>query len=280
VRAVNAMAEVGLVVGRELRKNFRSVKGIVLAVLTLLGGFGVSMLLVWAEQMRRDTNGLTPEMVKAGQMQLLAKVYGEEQGRYLADAPDVLLVLLNITVWLGPLLIALMSFDALSGEIQYRAVRYWTVRTRRSSYYAGKFLGVWAVVSAITLAMSAVIWAVTIARGYSAAGPTLGWGIRFWLVSLPLSAAWCGIATLVGSQFRTPILSLLVIFATFFVVWLVRVVAGVAGWNWLAHIYPNFYDSYMLSPRIEEALKGFGGCAAFVVLTLGAGILLFQKRDV
>jgi ABC-type transport system involved in multi-copper enzyme maturation permease subunit len=274
------MAEVGLVVGRELRKNLRSVKGILLAALTLLGGFGVSMLLVWAEQARRSAKQLTPEMVKAAQEQLLSEVYGEEQGRYLADAPDVLLILLQITVWLGPMLIALMSFDAVSGEIQHRAVRFWTVRTRRSSYFAGKFLGVWAVVSAITFAMSAVIWGVTIARGYAPFGATLSWGLRFWLVSLPMSAAWCGIATLVGSQFRTPILSLLVIFATFFVIWLVRIVAGVAGWHWLAHVYPNFYDTYLLSPNIADALRGFGGCAAFVALTLGPGMLLFQKRDV
>jgi ABC-type transport system involved in multi-copper enzyme maturation permease subunit len=274
------MSEVGLVVGRELRKNFRSIKGILLAALTLLGGFALSMLLVWGEQLRAEQEGLTKEAIQATQLKVLSRAYGEEQGRYLADAPYVLLVLLKITVWLGPLLVALVSFDSLSGEIQHRTVRYWTVRTRRFSYYAGKFIGIWAVVSSITLAMSLVIWIVTVARGYAPFGTTFSWGIRFWVASLPLSAAWCGVATLVGSQFRVPILSLLVICATFFVLWVLWIIGNVADVMWLAHVYPNHYDTYLLSPKVEDALKGFGACAAFIAVTIAAGALLFQRRDV
>ena len=41
-----------------------------------------------------------------------------------------------------------------------RRVRYWTLRTRRASYFVGKWLGLWATVSAVTFAMHALIWIV------------------------------------------------------------------------------------------------------------------------
>ena len=47
---VSPFAEVQLVTARELRKSFRSVKGIVLAALSIAGGAGVSMLFAWLER--------------------------------------------------------------------------------------------------------------------------------------------------------------------------------------------------------------------------------------
>ena len=55
---------------------------------------------------------------------------------------------------------------------------------------------------------------------------------------------------------------LLVIFATFFVLWVLWIIGNVAEVPFLIHLYPNHYDTYLLHPRIEETLKGFGGCAA------------------
>jgi ABC-type transport system involved in multi-copper enzyme maturation permease subunit len=279
---VNPLLEIGLIVSRELRKNFRSVKGIILIAISLLGGTAIALGLMKLEEFKRTKLAdVSPEAIRGMREEALGQFYADPaMGKYLADAPEVLLIVLNITVWLGPMLIALLGFDSISGDVQHRSVRYWTVRSRRWSYMVGKFFGLWTIVSAITLVMHAFIWVLVVARGDATVGTTLAWGVRFWLVTLPISAAWCGIATLIGSLFRSPILALLVTFAAFFVVWLVYVIGGVSGTEAMMFVYPNNYDKWLLSPRIERVGAGFGICATFAAATMGLGSFLFSKRDV
>ena len=279
---MNPLLEIGLIVQRELRKNIRSVKGIILITISLLGGTAIALLLMKIEEFKRTKLAdMTPEALHGFREEGLSQFYNDPaMGKYLADAPEVLLIVLNITVWLGPLLIALLGFDSISGDVQHRSVRYWTVRSRRWSYMVGKYVGLWTIVSAITLVMHAFIWVLVVARGDATLGTAMSWGIRFWLVTLPISAAWCGIATLIGSLFRSPILALLVTFATFFVAWLVYVIGGVSGTEAMMFVYPNNYDKWLLSPRIDRVAIGFGACAAFAVGTMGLGAFLFSKRDV
>jgi hypothetical protein len=144
----------------------------------------------------------------------------------------------------------------------------------------GKCLGAWAAVLAVTLAMNAIVWVGTTVVGQLSFGYVLGWGLRFFLVSVPISAAWCGIAMLVGSQFKTPMLSLLVIFGAFFALWLLRIIAGYASAEWLAYLYPNFYDKLLLSPKPGDAAKGVLGTGLLAVLTTIAATQLFRRRDI
>jgi hypothetical protein len=51
VTPVSPISEVRFVAQRELRKSFRSAKGIVLLVLSLLGGTAVTLLLAWVQQL-------------------------------------------------------------------------------------------------------------------------------------------------------------------------------------------------------------------------------------
>jgi ABC-type transport system involved in multi-copper enzyme maturation permease subunit len=279
---VNPVVEIGLIIARELRKNLRSIKGLILFALSLLGGTAISLGLLKLEEFKRTKlHDLTPEAIRAMREEGLTQLFHDpDMGKYLADAPEVLLIVLTLTVWLGPLLVALLGFDAVSAEVQHRSVRYWTVRARRWSYMVGKFFGLWAIVSAMTLSMHAFIWILVVARGDATFGTTLAWGLRFWAVTLPISAAWCGIATLVGSLFRSPILALLVTFASFFVLWLAWIIGGVSGAEPLMYAYPNFYEEWLLSPRIERAGLGLAACTAFAAATMGLGSYLFVKRDV
>ncbi len=276
---MNPLNEIGLVVRRELRKNLRSVKGVVLTLLSILGGTGTAALIV--QYFHRKFSQVSAEEIRIGQQELFTEIYKDPvMGSYMSTAPLSLVIMLELTIWLAPLLIALSSFDAISGDIQHRTVRYWTVRTRRVSYYVGKFFGVWATVSAITLAMDLCMWIVAVVKG-EALGATMSWGVRFWLVSLPISAVWCAIATLVGSLFRTPIMALLVTLSTFFAVWLFGFAIGRgADIHWMTYIYPNRYDAMLLSPRIENAGAGLGICAGFAAMLTAAGIALFQRRDI
>lgn len=279
---MSPVAEISLVVQRELRKNLRSAKGIVLAALSLLGGSSVALLMVkYQDFKRRELGELSAEQLHELREKALLKAYGDEDmARSLAEAPEVLLALLLLTIWLTPLLVALMGFDSVAPDIQHRSVRYWTLRTRRWSYFVGKWAGLWATVSAVTFAMDLVIWLVCIARGEATAAQTLSWGLRFWAISLPMSAIWCGIATLVSSLFRSPILALLLTFAAFFVIWVVYLIAVVAGVDWVAYIYPNHYDHLLLHPAAHKLGAGLGACLGLTTLYVSAGSFLFVKRDV
>jgi hypothetical protein len=144
----------------------------------------------------------------------------------------------------------------------------------------GKFLGTWGVVSFITLCMHAFIWIVVLVRGDATLGVTLTWGLRFWLVTLPIGAAWCGLVTFIGSLFRVPLIALLVTGGAIMMLWVVYLIGGLTTHHWMMYIYPNFYDKLLLSPRIDQVAAGFGGCLALVASTMGLGSYLFAKRDV
>ena len=220
------------------------------------------------------------ELVHNGRVKALTPLYGEITAKYIADSPEVIFAGLIITIWLTPMLIALLGFDSFAGDVQHRTIRYWTVRARRGSFFAGKFLGLWTTVSAVTLAIHALIWVVCIARGEATAAETLSWGIRFWVVSLPMSAAWCGVAVLVSSFFRMPMVALLTTFAAYFALWLVWVIGVASDTSALLYFYPNYYDKLLLSPQLWTAASGFGACALMATLCVGGGTLLFSKRDV
>jgi ABC-type transport system involved in multi-copper enzyme maturation permease subunit len=237
------------------------------------------MLFAWIDRMQREhaPPDLSPEDMHA---LIFAQLYEPETAKRLADCPYSLWMMFNASLWFAPLLIALLDFDAVSGELQHRTVRFWTVRTRRSSYMIGKFLGGWLAVLAVTLGMNVIVWGATAKASGLPLGSVIVWGLVFFAVSIPITAAWCGIATLAGSQVRSPMMSLLFIFAAFFAIWLVRIAAGAEQITWLTYFYPNAYDAYLLSPKLLGVAKGLLGTGLIAGLTAGAATLLFQRRDV
>lgn len=276
---MSPFAEVQLVTARELRKSFRSVKGIVLAAVSVAGGAAVAMLFAWLDRVQRENlpAGLD---VHDAQEKFFSGVYAPETAKRLADCPYSLWMMLIATLWLAPLLVALLDFDAVSGELQHRTVRFWTVRVRRSSYMLGKYFGACIAVLAVTFGMNVIVWGATGVVGGLPVASVLRWGIEFFAVSIPISAAWCGIATLVGSQSRSPMLSLLFIFATFFGLWLARVGSGLSKAAWLAYLYPSAYDSFLLAPDAPTVAKGLLGTGLIAVLTTAAAVFIFERRDV
>lgn len=276
---MSPLVETRIIFLRELRKNFRSAKGIALAVLTLLGG--AAMALVWSKVAEAigEREGRSPIDSAA-----LAFVYGEETGKWLQDAPFVLFTLLMATMTFSPLLVALMGFDAISGDIQHRTVRYWTLRSRRASYFVGKWAGLWATVAIVTLVMDVIIWVVnirgTMAHDASAVSHTLSWGLRFWVITTALAAVWSGIAVLVSALFRTPIVALLVTVATFFTLWVSSLVFGYFHMDALVYIHPNHFDRLMLVPHVPQFLGGIAAALAMAAAYVVAGSLALSQRDV
>jgi hypothetical protein len=105
--------------------------------------------------------------------------------------------------------------------------------------------------------------------------------VRFYLISLPIIGAWCGIATLVSSFFRTPFFALLITCATFFTMFFAGAIVGrSAHIEMLQWIYPNTYDAWMLSPDTQHALTGLLVMLGYAAATTAAGALVLTWRDV
>jgi ABC-type transport system involved in multi-copper enzyme maturation permease subunit len=276
---VDSLREIGLIVARELQKDLRSAKGILLFVLSLLGGTVTALL---AEQLGHVTGGqMSAEQASLMRAGLLSQKYGDvATGQYLAGAPFVLIVILWITVTLGPALNALMGFDAIAGDTQHRTVRFYSVRVRRSSYYVGKLLGTYVAVSAVTLMASVCVWVVVLLRAEAGVPQLASWGLRLWASSLPMSAAWCALATLLSSVSRPPILALLSMLGASFALWIVHTVAELSHIDFVVYLYPNHYDAWLVSPDPGRVAVGVIACFGLAAALACGGIALFQRRDV
>jgi len=281
--SVNWLSEVGLIAGREIKKNFRSIKGIILLVISLLGAGGVALLLAWIQ--KQDMAEFPEAEVQEGWHKALASKawYGEgDLADYVSHSPKTLFLMMWATIWLTPLIMAIIGFDGIAGELQNRTVRYWNVRSRRWSYYLGKVLGLWAVVSMFTLMIHASVWGVSMIFGLAPATQIIKWGLRLYAVTVPIAGAWCGISTLVSSNFRVPILALLATCLVFFVLWMLKGIGLVMHdtMDVLIYLYPNTYDEWLLSPQPKRVLAGVAACIAFWAVTTGVGSFVFTKRDV
>lgn len=155
---MNPLLETWLVAARDCRKNVRSAKGLVMLGISLLGAFACTLKLPKFEDLLNNVQKLDTEQLHSAKAQVFGKLYGDEAtGETLANAPIKLVILFFIAVWLVPLLVMIIGFDGISSDLQYRSVRYWTIRTRRPSYYVGKFLALWIIIGLVTLVMQVVI---------------------------------------------------------------------------------------------------------------------------
>jgi ABC-type transport system involved in multi-copper enzyme maturation permease subunit len=203
----------------------------------------------------------------------------ESIAKHLAPAPAALWALFWGTLKFLPLLVLVVGFDQLAGEIQHRTIRYTVGRAYRASIVLGKALGTWAVVSIMMLVLHLTVWVIVLARGQYALGPVLSWGGRFWLFSSICAAAYVGYAAAVSSFFRTPIVALFAGAGGGAALWLAFYAckwwAPPAMWA-----FPNAYESLLVLPSAGQVA---GGCALFVVWGAACVLLatfVMVKRDV
>lgn len=280
-------------VQRELRKSFRSIKGIILSVLTVAGGGGLAMLFAQSDDIRKkrmDEKNISPEVLLEAKKKLFGWWFMDEKtGDHLGSAPGLIFFLFAVSLVLMPAVVLLLGFDSVSAERQHRTVRYWTVRSRRSSYIIGKWLGLWATCGIVALGMHALIWIVCTARGEAPFADIVSWGFRFWCASMPILGMWCAVSVFISSLMRVPIIALLTTAGIFFVWWLVYIPFWVGGHNDpevigsptpILYIFPNFYDRFLLSPQIGPFLTGLAVCFGFAAAMLAGSSALFAKRDV
>ena len=301
---MSPVAEIRLIAVRELTRSVRSVKGIAVGAITLLGAIAASFLVVFMQSADVEKAG-SREALTELHRQIIEKQTGDAAlAGYLASMPEALTTFLGITVWLGPLLVALLGFDLVAGELQNKSVRYWAVRSRRSSYFAGKLLGLWALVGLVTLVLDLIVDVVAVAKGVVTGHELLVFAPRSWLVAFLIAGAWAAIATFISSCFRQPIVALLTTFGTFFVLWVVSAVGSalrlrevliaaaaaadtpdappphLPAMHWYEYLYPNNYKELLLSPESKSVVIGLMLVLAYVIVAIAGGSVLFRRRDI
>ncbi len=278
---MNPLAEIVALFVRELLRSLRSGKAVILATLSFLVGSALALGITRLEESELIRSASDPAHMMEFREQAYSAFVGMSAAHKLVESPLEVAGIAWINVFFCPLLITLIGFDAMSSDLQFRSVRYFTSRARRSSIYLAKMLGVFALISTILLVIASLGWTVVIANGIAAPAVTLKWGVRFWISTLPIVLAWTSIAMLIGSQFKTPMLSLLTTFVGFFGVW----VFGVAFSHYfhseaLGWIYPGTFTPMLITLEPADLGKGLAGTLGSTVLTSGLGVYLFTQRDV
>ncbi len=282
---MSPIEEAALTAQREIRRNLRSTKGIAMFVLFFLGGAVPSVIQVL---LQRSADGrrfaeLPADLKREAFQVVLEKLtYDTPTATHLSYCPPTLfLILYKGTLLFVPLLILLVGFEQIAGDIQHRGIRYLAGRARRSAIVAGKALGTWAVIAVMILVLHLTVWISMLIFGTDTVGAIAAWGPRLWLFSTVYAAAWVGVTALVSSFFRTPIVSLFVGGALFFGLWIThKIFAFIDATQGVTWIYPFAYVDLLES---AEPLRVIGGVAALLawgaLMVVGASVVM-NRRDI
>lgn len=280
---MSPLREAGLTALREIRRNLGSTKGIAMFVLFFLGGAVPSVLQVlFLKIVDQNTMAEAPDEVKRQLFeQGLLKLYEPDTAHYLSACPPVLFGLFRGTLLFVPLLILLIGFEQIAGEIQHRSIRYIAGRARRESIVAGKALGVWGVTATMMLVLHFTVWIVMLAQGGTQASAIFAWGPRLWLFSVAGAGAYVGLVALISSFFRTPIVALFVGAAVLFGVWLTNTVLGIfpttKPGTWA---FPATYETLLVSHQPLQVLGGVAALLGWGAVMVTAAALIVKRRDV
>ena len=215
----------------------------------------------------------------------------------IAHLPAVLLVAFSATTLLLPLLVALMGFDQLAGEVGPKSMRYLIVRVRRTGIVMGKYLTQLTLLAAIlalcALAMVGTAKALTPELAWS---ETLVWGLKLIIAMVVIGVAYAALTTLCSAVASSGALALFVNIIVLFVFWFVGVVGnrvllpGTVGVgldsfkeaSWLAYVrylVPSEFEHHLLSPDPLEYGTGIIAYLGFALVFLGLAREALARRD-
>jgi ABC-type transport system involved in multi-copper enzyme maturation permease subunit len=277
------MSALTLTVAREVRKNLQSAKGIAMVSLFLLGGLTPALLRAIVNQ-KTEGFGLDKmgdEGLRTLKIKLLTERFHDEAiAKYLADCPTTLLGLFEGTLFFLPPIILLVGFDAICGETQHRTLRYLINRAPRPTLVAGKMLGIWAVVAAMTLVLNVAVWVVALIQKDGSVAQMLSWGGRLWLLSVIFAGAYVGLTTMLSALFRTPAVSLFVGVAVLFAMGVLNLAFGFfESTQQLTYLFPSTYEKWLLSPEPGRVGGGIGVLLAWAATCLLGATDLVRRRD-
>ncbi|MBL8680690.1 MAG: ABC transporter permease subunit [Myxococcales bacterium] len=282
------LSEVLLTFGRELKRTLRSGKGLGGLLLFLVGGAGVAIVL-FSFLERAEFYTARPETRTMMRRQVLSAMYDGVSGKdqivdYLVSAPEPIMAFYPLTAFFLGIITMVWGFDTIAGDVQYRTIRYVTLRARRPSLVIGRWLALWVSGVIVSLVVSLILWAGLASKGPYDTSAVFHYGLRTWIATVTLSAWYSALTVLASSLFRTPVLALLTAGGSATVLWFLNKLSG-AGWapSWLkaAHdALPGAWDDRLIGPGIAQWGAGSGVCLLWSALALVAASAIVSKRDV
>ena len=298
-RAVEEYSDIAVIWRGELGRAIRSGWAIALVILFL---FGEGLLLMVVGFLTRGVGqmsgggGAMPLEQKKNLLSLFTN-NSEATIEAIARLPLVLLVAFSATTLLAPMLIALMGFDQLAGEIRPRSMRYLIVRVRRTSIVLGKYLTQLTVLAGIlvlcTVAMVGTAKGLNVDFSWT---DTLKWGGKLVVAMLVIGVAYAALTTLCSAAASSGALALFVNIIVLFVFWFISVVgnrvrlpgAPAEGleslkeesvWGYIRYLVPSEFEHHLLSPDPMEYGTGLLAYAGFALVFLGLAKLVMSRRD-
>jgi ABC-2 type transport system permease protein len=306
---VEGLRETWVVAGAESRRTLKSARIIVLFLLfAMFTGLVTLVLGLISAQLQTQAATLTGEGTQQAQAAMDAARTGllgfffdwdRDFIESLEQLPLIVLLVFRVVLFFLPFYVAVMAFDQLSGELGPRAIRYLTVRSRRSSVLLGKFLANAALLALLVGLVNAGVFLYGYLTSDGFGGGALAlWALRLWLAALVYGLAWLALTTVCSALFRAPVLSLVFNFFVLFALWLVDRIGsafverplGPDGFpgpeqttSWAAalrFVTPSHWSTGLLHPNLEPFAVSGGALLGFTLLYLLAAWAILRARDV
>lgn len=230
------LKEIGVIWRSETTRALKATHVLVLLVLFLLfvglalGGASV-LINQFLSTLTKNAPAMDPEKMREALLQARTQALlqfftdDEKLAKSLAALPLVLLVVVKLTLRFVPLLIALMGFDQLAGEVGNKSIRYLIVRVKRDSIIFGKFLAQATVFSVLLTVSTLVMMVVTKALNADfSLGDMALWTVKVIGSSVVLALAYLSLTALCSAVVRQGAVALVLNIIALFVIWAIAAV--------------------------------------------------------
>ncbi|MBI3183580.1 MAG: ABC transporter permease subunit [Myxococcales bacterium] len=306
---MEGLKEISVVWSAELGRALRSSRIAVLLALyvlfTLFSGLWVhgcsASISAQAEAQAKmlEERGVPREEIdaaaaKAGEKakkELIRTLFSDDEAltEALLATPLQLLIIFKLGLFFLPLFAALLGFDRLSGDIGPKTMRYFAVRSRRSSVLYGKFMAQVVLMGALMLIVDSLLclYGLATQEGFSAGELLLTLG-KLWSSSVVFSLAYVALTTLCSSLTRLSAASLMWNLLALFLVWLAGFLGdppSVGGmpmfdpWPVLKYASVWYFRTDLLHPDLGKLGAAVLAHLGYAALFLGLAHLALRRRD-
>lgn len=209
---------------------------------------------------------------------------GDEElaGFLMQRRPALVSAILVVLLFCLPFLICLGSFNQLSGDIQYKGLRYLLLRTERANLFLGRFIGT----SVFTLAVLGIVLLVlflylALKADFYPAGDVFLWLLQGYLALALFALPYIALCSWVSAAMDGPFLSLVIceLIAIFPIIF-VAIARGIdEKMHMIGWVMPWPFKYTLLHPNPVHVLLAAGDMLLFTGLFLFLGLRHFQKRD-
>ena len=269
-----AVKDIILIARQEIATTFRGRKGVALVLTLLLLAAGPALLRVWGQHSAEATS------LQRAHTAALVRMYDPDIARLLLDCPAALVVVAVATFFCQPLFVLLAGSDRLAADIDSTGIRYWAVRAPRVEIVLGKALGLWGVVSLITVGVQAAITVLAIVDDPTQWTSTLKWAAQIMLFSCAPALVYASLCTFLGAALARPRWTLMIGFAIVLGLRMARVALLRHGAVDLASWFPGAVDELFLTAGLLAKATAVAVIVGWsTVLLLGASAV-FRRRPI